>query len=146
MHLTGIYGESKIEKTANTWKLIRTLRMQDSLPWIFIGDFNEVMLNYEKQGGLSRHHVYMQNFCDALMFCHLKDLGFGGDIFTWRNNNYIVDGYIRESLDRVVATSTWCARFLGYKIVNGFLEHSDHRPVILHVDGGRQRYRRKTHD
>lgn len=76
----------------------------------------------------------------------LHDLGFEGDIFTWRNNNFRVEGYIRERLDRAVATPSWCERFPGYKVVHGCPEKSDHRPVVLHLDGGRPVRRRHMHD
>ena len=76
-----------------------------------MGDFNEIMFNYEKEGGVPRSHSCIQQFRDALAFCDLKDLGFEGDVFTWRNNNYHVEGYIRERLDRAVATPEWHARF-----------------------------------
>lgn len=142
--LTGIYGESKMEKKVETWRLLRTLHMQEKLPWICLGDFNEILYNYEKQGGVPRNQVYMNIFCDALDFCELKDLGFEGDIFTWRNNNFRVDGYIRERLDRAVASPAWCARFPGYKVTNGHPQKSDHRPIILDVDGGRTRYVKPT--
>lgn len=54
--------------------------------------------------GLQRDHVLtmrskevlMQNFRVVLSFCDLKDLGFEGDVFTWCNNNFQVEGYIRE--------------------------------------------------
>lgn len=40
-----------------------------------------------------------------------------------------------------MANHNWCTRFPGYKIVNGDPEHSDHRPVIVHVDGAFRRPR-----
>lgn len=42
----------------------------------------------------------MDQFKEALEFCSLTDLGFEGDVFTWRNNNHNCEGYIRERLDR----------------------------------------------
>ncbi|XP_020177948.1 uncharacterized protein [Aegilops tauschii subsp. strangulata] len=139
--LTGIYGQAKTELKEETWKLLRTLHLQEKMPWVCMGDFNEILYNFEKQGGVPRTQAYMDHFHSALNFCNLNDLGFEGDIFTWRNNNYRIDGYIRERLDRVVANAEWCMRFPGYKVVNGCPEHSDHRPVILHVDGAHKKPR-----
>ena len=39
---TGIYGESKSGEKENTWKLLRTLHRQNDLPWLCVGDFNEI--------------------------------------------------------------------------------------------------------
>jgi hypothetical protein len=129
--LTGIYGEQRQDKQEETWRLLRTLHHQSDLPWLCIGDFNEIMFSFEKQGGIPRPQICMDRFRDALNFCNLNDLGFEGDIFTWRNNNFRVDGYIRERLDRAVANPSWCARFPCYKVVNGNPEHSDHRPIMV---------------
>jgi hypothetical protein len=46
--------------------------------------FNKIMFNYEKQGGVPRPQICMDRFRDALLYCNLNDLGFEGDIFTWR--------------------------------------------------------------
>jgi hypothetical protein len=131
--LTGIYGEPNQDKREETWRLMRTLHHQASLPWLCIGDFNEIMFSFEKQGGLPRPQVCMDRFRNALNFCNLNDLGFEGDIFTWRNNNCRAKGYIRERLDRAVANPGWCAKFPCYKVVNGEQGHSDHRPVLLEM-------------
>lgn len=48
--LTGIYGEPQTGKK-ETWRLLRTLHNQLQLPWVCIGDFNEILYNHEKQGG-----------------------------------------------------------------------------------------------
>lgn len=144
-HLTGIYGEPRLEQRENTWRLLRTLHLQEQLPWVCLGDFNEILYNHEKQGGIPRPQRYMDAFRDVLNFCNLNDLGFEGDIFTWRNNNYRVDGYIRERLDRAVANPAWRMRFPGYKLVNGIQGHSDHRPIVLHVRGSEGRHRANRH-
>lgn len=72
--LTGIYEESHMERKVETWRLLRTLQHQINLPWVCMGDFNEVLFSHEKQGGVPRAHRYMQNFRDALDFCNLHDL------------------------------------------------------------------------
>lgn len=53
------YGEAKIEKKVETWRLLRTLHHQASLPWISMGDFSEILFNHEKQGGVPRGHVFL---------------------------------------------------------------------------------------
>jgi exonuclease III len=138
---TGIYGEPKVDKREETWRLLRNLHLRERLPWVCIGDFNEIFYSFEKQGGVPKPQAQMERFRNALNFCNLNDLGFEGDVFTWRNNNFRVDGYIRERLDRAVANPEWCARFPNYRVVNGCPEHSDHRPVLLYMDAPSRRTR-----
>jgi hypothetical protein len=76
----------------------------------------------------------MNKFKEALEFCDLHDLGFTGDPFTWRNNSHEAVSYIRERLDRVVASELWCTHFPGFKVINDNPRHSDHRPVVLVLD------------
>jgi hypothetical protein len=121
---TGIYGESKSAQKENTWKLLRTLQHQDNLPWLCLGDFNEVLFAHEKEGGAARAPGCMED-------TKLGDLGFVGDPFTWRNNWHLAQGYVRERLDRAVANVEWRCLFPLYKVINGDPRHSDHRPVIV---------------
>jgi exonuclease III len=46
----GIYGEPKVEERATTWRLLRTLKHQNDKPWLCIGDFNEILFAWEKEG------------------------------------------------------------------------------------------------
>lgn len=131
---TGIYGEPKLEEKVKTWKLLRTIRHHSDKPWICMGDFNEILTQGEKEGGVDRPQVYLDRFKEALEECNLHDLGFLGDCYTWRNNNHDAQHYIRERLDRAVATPEWCSRFPEYRVINGDPRHSDHRPVIVHLD------------
>jgi hypothetical protein len=126
---TGIYGESKQGQKESTWRLLRTLHAQDNLPWLCMGDFNEILFSHEKDGGPARAPGCMESFRKALEDARLDDLGFVGDVFTWRNNWHVADGYIRERLDRAVANVQWRCLFPLYKIINGDHRHSDHRSV-----------------
>jgi hypothetical protein len=78
----------------------------------------------------------MDRFREALEFCELDDLGFNGDTFTWRNNSHSAENYIKERLDRAVASEGWRQRFPAFKVTNGDPRHSDHRPVIVDTIGG----------
>lgn len=74
--LTRIYRAAHSERKVETWRLMRTLNHQINLPWVCMGDFNEILFQHEKQGGAPRGHTCMQNFRDALEWCNLNDLGF----------------------------------------------------------------------
>src|SRR5207244_768603 len=73
-------------------------------------------------------------FHEVLKECELQDLGYSGDIYTWRNKQRNVQGYIRERLDRAVANTSWRCHFPLVHVVNGDPRHSDHRLVIISTE------------
>ena len=54
-----------------------------SLPWLVIGDFNDLTGMSEKEGGSFRPRQQMMNFVETIDYCRLKDIGFIGPCFTW---------------------------------------------------------------
>lgn len=132
--LTGFYGEPSTEKKHLSWKALRVLNAARQRPWLCLGDFNEILLACEKEGGPPRNQSCMDRFRETLEEYELADLGFEGDPFTWRNNSHNSAHYIRERLDRAVANKDWMSRFPLYHIINGEPRHSDHRSVIVNTD------------
>lgn len=89
----------------------------------------------EKEGGPPRSQAQMDRFRTALEECELSDLGFAGDPYTWRNNSRDSTDYVRERLDRAVASTDWITQFPTYKVINGEPRHLDHRPIIVKTEG-----------
>jgi hypothetical protein len=123
--ITGFYGEPSGERKHLSWDYLRDLHGMYDLPWLVIGDFNEILSNSEKEGGNLRPQRCMQQFRDALTHCNLTDLGFLGDVFTWRR------GRIRERLDRAVANQGWRDLFPLAAVINEDFWKSDHRPLSV---------------
>lgn len=128
---TGFYGEPKSDQREVSWKALRVLNAAGQNPWLCMGDFNEILMNGEKEGGHPRSQICMDRFKGALDECGLEDLGYTGDMFTWRNNCKSSQQYIRERLDIAVADRAWQNHFPDFHVRNGDPHHSDHRPVIV---------------
>jgi hypothetical protein len=122
---TGFYGESKWSDKYKSWDRLRELRTVSSMPWVVMGDMNEILYPFEKEGGRARPSQYLQAFQDTLTECGLSDLGFIGDKYTWHRAG------IRERLDRVVACDNWRSKFSNAVVQNLDYERSDHRPILL---------------
>ncbi|KAI5317918.1 hypothetical protein L3X38_037625 [Prunus dulcis] len=95
---TWLYGTLyNTEKTA-FWECIYEWDKGDQIPWIVSGDMNEVLWNFEKEGGAPwnpRRRRYLLEFMESNS---LIDLGFSGQCFTWEKkctDNVVV----RERLD-----------------------------------------------
>jgi hypothetical protein len=44
------------ERRSKTWNKIRDLTNNWDLPWVVLGDFNEIMLSHEKEGAILVHN------------------------------------------------------------------------------------------
>jgi hypothetical protein len=54
-----------------------------NLPWMCIGDFNEVLHQHEHQGVLDWSLSQIEGFREALDVCELADLGYEGNKWTF---------------------------------------------------------------
>ena len=53
-HLTCVYGEAQVLERHKTWKMLKFIKASSHLPWLCIGDFNEVLLESEHEGTQER--------------------------------------------------------------------------------------------
>lgn len=69
----------------NSWYLMRFLRAQSDVPWLCIGDFNEVLSQDEHFSANKREHCQIAAFQEVVQECRFVDLGFSGLPYTWDN-------------------------------------------------------------
>ncbi len=55
--LTGFYGAPETHRCEESWDLLRRLKTQSTLPWVCMGDFNEILKADEKFGRLGRSEI-----------------------------------------------------------------------------------------
>lgn len=94
------------------------------MPWMVVGDMNEIMYNFEKEGGNHKPNQFMISFREALDDCNLTDLGYVADRFTWHR------GLMRERLDRAVSNEQWNILFPTAIVEHLEYHKSDHRPLV----------------
>ncbi|KAA3475478.1 reverse transcriptase [Gossypium australe] len=135
--LTGFYGNPDERGRRESWNLLRQLSGDHNIPWIVLGDFNNIASSFEKRGGLLRSERQMLDFRTALEECNLIDLGFIGSWFMWERGRVRATN-IRERLDRGVATLNWMEPFPSYQIEHLNHSFSDHCPLLLDTMGGRR--------
>lgn len=130
----------KPTKKRLTWSLIRRLCDMDNLPWLMGGDFNEIMFDYEKNGGYYRARNLLEEFRNTLDDCHLKDMGFSGNIFTWKGNRR--GHHIWERLDRFISNPSFDNLFENVKAQHLEWIYFNHRPIEVELNSQRMRRRR----
>jgi exonuclease III len=72
----------------------------------------------------------MDSFQSTLVDYGLGNLGYRGPKFTWSNKRDSFD-FIKERLDRALATGGWCARFSKVSVEVLAARSSDHCPLWI---------------
>lgn len=96
---TGIYGNPESDKKQRTWTLLQRLAGLSSLPWLYFGEFNEILQLTEKTGKQDMSVYAVNEFREAVKFCSLIDLRCKGSPFTWSNRRF-GPHLVEERLDR----------------------------------------------
>jgi hypothetical protein len=127
--LTGFYGEAQRELWHRSWECLKTLNGQSSLPWLCVGDFNEVLRTNEQFEG-ARSEWQMEGFQDAVSVCGFSNLEFIGLPYTW-DNHQEADHNIKVRLDRGLATDSFMSLFSEVKIWHIQTTTSDHYALVM---------------
>ena len=48
---TSFYGQPNTSKREETWQILEAFGRRNTLPWLCIGDYNEIISNFKKLGG-----------------------------------------------------------------------------------------------
>ncbi|XP_075675045.1 uncharacterized protein LOC142644284 [Castanea sativa] len=140
---TGFYGHPKTSKREESWSLLAELGKRSNLPWLCIGDFNEILHLGEKVGGNLRPEGQMRSFMETINCCNLRNMGYIGSDFTW-SRRLGARGWVRERLDRALVSSTWLIMFPGMKLHHVAASTSDHCMLVLKVPQTRRRASRRS--
>jgi hypothetical protein len=82
---SGVYASPVCTARPALWECLEDLSKDNPLPWLAIGDFNDILLPREQRGGVfsvSKADVFASN----INKCGLIDLGSFGSKFTWQGN------------------------------------------------------------
>lgn len=129
---TGFYGCPERERRQESWNLLRTLATESDLPWCVLGDFNDMLFDFEKQGGRPQPRSLLEGFTNTIIDCRLEDLGFNGCEFTWERSRGIAK-WIQERLDMGLTNQRWRQLFPNAEVLVLEVSTSDHLPLILQL-------------
>ncbi|XP_073025316.1 uncharacterized protein [Primulina eburnea] len=104
--LSFVYGLNTIVLRRNLWEDLKLFGETCSLPWITLGDFNSVLTQSEKKGGLPITDYNIKDFVDCVSSLDLIDLRYIGCKFTWYSPK------VCSKLDHVLVNQKWISSSL----------------------------------
>lgn len=102
-----------------------------SLPWMTIGDFNDVIGQSEKSGGKPIMFKDVKDFNEMIAKSGLNDGGFSGGKFMWCNNR-LGKHCILERIDRAMLNNSWISLF-NTAITHLHRHCSYHSPLLVNI-------------
>jgi hypothetical protein len=126
---SGVYASPIFTVRAALWNHLDKLAKDVSLPWLVIGDFNDILLPIEQRGGVfstSKAELFARN----IDRCGLIDLGSFGSKYTWQG--HCRGGrLVYRRLDRGLCNHDWRMKFLEATVEHLVRRQSDHNPLLL---------------
>ncbi|XP_019179273.1 PREDICTED: uncharacterized protein LOC109174494 [Ipomoea nil] len=104
--MTCFYGFPQRNRRREAWQLLSGLKGRSTLPWVVLGNFNDLLYQQEKRGGNPHPDDLLRGFGETLDNCGLIQLPMRTHQFTWEKGEG-TDGWIEERLDKVLVTAPW---------------------------------------
>ncbi|KAK0593001.1 hypothetical protein LWI29_028893 [Acer saccharum] len=130
--LTFVYAKCTYTERRALWADLDPSQMNDC-PWMVLGDFNAIRMDYERIGGHPRPLISMSEFNDCLDMCGLLDLPSSGQTMSWCNGH---EGVARSwaKLDRVVINNVFSSQYSMAHLTYLNRKTSDHCPMIVNLE------------
>jgi hypothetical protein len=126
---TGFEGNHVEARRKLSWDLLKYLRKEYNYPWVYAGDFNEVM--YAKQiGENERQEWKIEGFRDTIEECKFEDSGFYGLPYTWDNKRQ-GNRNIKVRLDRALGDDKFQESFDNIIVNHSQYCEYDHCDVVI---------------
>ncbi|XP_022889220.1 uncharacterized protein LOC111404680 [Olea europaea var. sylvestris] len=123
-----VYGFHTLVNRRSLWNNIMEFNAQVSLPWMILGDYNNVLKFDENCNGADVTPYKIKDFENCCLHVGLTDVRSIGCYYTWTNNS------VWTKIDRAMVNDIWVqngacvdANFLPSKCL------SDHSPCIVSI-------------
>ena len=105
------------------------------LPWLMMGDFNELLESTDKIGGRDLIPSRVQAFDNCLKWCGFFELASSGPNCTWTNKSWNWSKHIKEKLDKAFCNNEWQFLFPQAHGLTLLRTHSDHHLISVSIEG-----------
>ncbi|XP_010668194.1 uncharacterized protein LOC104885189 [Beta vulgaris subsp. vulgaris] len=130
--LSLVYGHNDKDKRSALWNdLSKCSSDVRDIPWVVMGDFNNV-LNMNETIGQPILFNEIENFKKCVENCGLADAKMTGPLYTWSNKQHESD-YMATKIERVLINDQWELSFPATEAT--FLPEGsyDHCPCIVKI-------------
>ncbi|XP_026453345.1 uncharacterized protein LOC113354130 [Papaver somniferum] len=103
------------------------------IPWLVMGDFNCVLRNEEKKGGLEPRLSATNEFSDWMDDNNFFEVDSLGTTFTWENGKSGVQIIITK-LDHAIINEAWLTKFENWRYFIRVVNESWNTPVVGNPD------------
>ncbi|XP_074346861.1 uncharacterized protein LOC141685668 [Apium graveolens] len=84
--LTGFYGFPERARIRESWGLLKMLAGVSDLPWVVLGDFNDMVNISDKKGNCAHPQSLLDGFKRTIEECGLIELELTGGSYTWEKS------------------------------------------------------------
>ncbi|KAL5721690.1 hypothetical protein ACHQM5_005303 [Ranunculus cassubicifolius] len=135
---TFVYGHPQQNCRTHLWEHLSDMATKHSLPWLIVGDLNEISAQKDKNGKHPFNSNLHSHFLDFLQSASFMDLVYDGVPFTWNNRQVRNRGenLTKERLDRGICNDVWRTLFPNAKTTNLPIikSKSDHGPIVIRLN------------
>jgi len=124
-----VYAPNSQHERLVVWDQLRRIKAQFQLPWIIMGDFNEVLHIHERRGATELTQG-IRDFQSMVFDLQLIDMDIGQS-FTWIRRN------AASRIDHILVDQAWMAYFPLSKAYCKGRSYSDHFPLLLSTAQGK---------
>ncbi|XP_070053323.1 uncharacterized protein [Nicotiana tomentosiformis] len=128
--MTFVYAKYSSLERLELWDYLYYLTSDMDMPWVVGGDFNVILHEHEKIGGLPVHPPEYEDFAFYVNSCGLFDLDYKGSPFTWWNGRPN-EQCIFKRLDRIFVNLSFQNLFPNIEVEHLILTGSDHTPLLM---------------
>ncbi|KAH0723056.1 hypothetical protein KY289_006100 [Solanum tuberosum] len=131
--ITAVYARCTALERLELWEAPGDLAGREHYPWVVGGDFNVVLNEKEKLGGLQFTQNEALDFASCITSCALSEIRTSCSKFTWWNGR-IEEDCIFKRLDMIVVNQEFMDIFPSSEVHHLIRHGSDHAPLHMTCD------------
>ncbi|XP_074277363.1 uncharacterized protein LOC141601001 [Silene latifolia] len=125
-----VYAPPQPADKLDFWNELEIFVLNIDLPFLLLGDLNEIKSPSEKEGGAKVTNARCVRLSKFLNNTNSIDLPFSGNFFTWRKKKCGSDN-VFEILDRALASPNWISIYPNMHFMHHAFTSSKHCPISV---------------